>query len=473
MHVVRSGKKSGDQTGKIHTDWSGKKFSDSSGRKSYDSNTEFNYVLTLLNKIIGFGNRHIIEADISNLGDELKEMKFYTGTFNYFGSEKFLAIANEVNLKIDSLLEEISLLKSEMGNLLGLLRAEIRTSESDVNGFLETAGFPYKLKLKGTDESDSEALLVEDISNTQGFVDDIRNHLSWGERNAFALVLFMFMAKSQEPDLIILDDPISSFDNNKKYAIVHRLFKSGNVYSFLGKTVLLLTHDFEPVTDLITIKGLSDDYACCSYMYNRDGSLCEDIIDATKDDIVVLSKECIDIASDDSVNIISRVTFLRKYCELAALEGNLKETYELLSSLIHVSEKPKVKKSRDSFDDMDEFSVLRANSVITQYIKDFDYNTLLKNVYDNPVEIFRLYDVESNSYFKLQIFRELCEHPFAEDFSRQLDTEWYKYVDETYHIENDYIHFLDVRRFDVVPFHLCSKVNQMVEKAKSIWRDNH
>ena len=28
---------------------------------------------------------------------------------------------------------------------------------------------------------------------------------------------------------------------------------------------------------------------------------------------------------------------------------------------------------------------------------------------------------------------------------------WFKYVDETYHIENDNLHYLDVRQFEIVP----------------------
>ena len=57
-------------------------------------------------------------------------------------------------------------------------------------------------------------------------VDNIDKHLSWGEKNAFALVLFMYYAISKKAELIILDDPISSFDSNKKYAIINRLFEN-------------------------------------------------------------------------------------------------------------------------------------------------------------------------------------------------------------------------------------------------------
>jgi len=58
-----------------------------------------------------------------------------------------------------------------------------------------------------------------------GKIDNAKDSLSFGERNAFALVLFMFDAIKENADLIILDDPISSFDKNKKYAIMNMLFK--------------------------------------------------------------------------------------------------------------------------------------------------------------------------------------------------------------------------------------------------------
>ncbi|QSB83902.1 hypothetical protein JW296_01580 (plasmid) [Citrobacter freundii] len=44
-------------------------------------------------------------------------------------------------------------------------------------------------------------------------------HLSYGERNAFSIVSFYVPnAWLVSPNLIILDDPISSFDKNKKFA---------------------------------------------------------------------------------------------------------------------------------------------------------------------------------------------------------------------------------------------------------------
>ncbi len=47
----------------------------------------------------------------------------------------------------------------------------------------------------------------------------------------------------------MLDDPISSFDKNKKFAILHERFQGKA--SLRGRTTLMLTHDIEPAIDVI------------------------------------------------------------------------------------------------------------------------------------------------------------------------------------------------------------------------------
>jgi ABC-type molybdate transport system ATPase subunit len=44
----------------------------------------------------------------------------------------------------------------------------------------------------------------------------------------------MYDVLKAKPDLIVLDDPISSFDKNKKYAIIDMLFRKEK--SLRGKT---------------------------------------------------------------------------------------------------------------------------------------------------------------------------------------------------------------------------------------------
>ena len=50
------------------------------------------------------------------------------------------------------------------------------------------------------------------------------------KRNALALLLFMYSIKRETPDLVILDDPISSFDGNKNLQLSICFLKSLDIY---------------------------------------------------------------------------------------------------------------------------------------------------------------------------------------------------------------------------------------------------
>ena len=95
---------------------------------------------------------------------------------------------------------------------------------------------------------DSYRMILEH-HDAAGHLEAAARHLSFGERNAFALVLFMHHVRRDRPDLVVLDDPVSSFDKTKKFAILHKLFHGRT--SLRSSTTLLLTHDIEPVIDVV------------------------------------------------------------------------------------------------------------------------------------------------------------------------------------------------------------------------------
>jgi hypothetical protein len=45
-----------------------------------------------------------------------------------------------------------------------------------------------------------------------------------------------------------------------------------------------------------------------------------------------------------------------------------------------------------------------------------------------------------------------------------MDSAWYKFIDETYHIQNDNLHYLDILKFNIVPDYIMKKVNEMMEE---------
>ena len=46
----------------------------------------------------------------------------------------------------------------------------------------------------------------------------------------------------------------------------------------------------------------------------------------------------------------------------------------------------------------------------------------------------------------------------------KLDSAWYKFIDESYHIENDLLHFLDLKKFNIVPEYILDKVNSIMDR---------
>ena len=60
-----------------------------------------------------------------------------------------------------------------------------------------------------------------------------------------------------------------------------------------------------------------------------------------------------------------------------------------------------------------------------------------------------MFESETNSYFRLQVFRVLLA--LTDLRSKLSDDPLLKYIDEQFHIENDYIFSLDFNKYDIVP----------------------
>ena len=425
--------------------------------------TELDLLISRFDAISDFGRKNIAMADISGIEQQISHMEIPVDIFEIFRGEKLLNIFSRINEKIVQLKGEVSSLKKEMGELKGLLLATINASQMDINDFLKTAGINYEIEIRAEDETNSKTILKQCFSDEKSNVENIREHLSWGEKNAFSLILFMYYAHMQNSDLIILDDPVSSFDSNKKYAILHRMFKNmgKQQISLLDKTVLLLTHDFEPITDFIVVGKMSKDNAVASFVWNENGIVAEQIIDP-EDDVCIITEEYANIARKSDINIVSRVAFLRKLCELNGRQGEWGEAYEILSCLVHASGIRR-KLANDTYVDMDDTEIESGMSKIKEFIPGFDFEEYKDSTYTIS-GIKTLYECENNAYLKIQLFRAICEIAGDTIKLSPFDDGWYKFIDETYHIENDYLHYLDILKFNIVPNYISNKVEEMMSK---------
>ncbi len=413
--------------------------------------SDFDYLMIQLEKIQQFDSTVFSDLDISKLDEFIRNLKIEYEILNYFRNPLMTEIVDFVNSQIESLDADVLGLKTDMGQLRHLMKSTLKNSQNDMNAFLNSAGIQYKVDINVDDEGETLAVLQYQKDEMCVTIDNIRNHLSWGERNAFALILFMFYSESNNPGLIVLDDPISSFDSNKKYAIIHRLFakvKGSVTKSFNEKTVLMLTHDFEPIIDFVVVDKNSPESVSATFIQNKNGCLIEKAIDKDND-IKPVIQELLHHVRDEKLNMVHRIAFLRKYYEHHGIDGHT-DGYNVLSSLIHMWSSPSSKDGTP----LSQGVIINGTIEIQGYLPDFDYDLLIKDCF-NVSKLVTYYTSEENPYLKLQLFRVLMINSGVGG----IEDAYIKFIHESYHIENDHAYYLNLLEYDMVPSHIIGTID--------------
>ena len=382
----------------------------------------------------------------------IKDLKINIEYINHLNTEITAQKINKINGSLD-----IILLKS--GQLQGKVRLQkirieetIKTYKGEINDFLKYAGYNYSVNIEEDSSKQTYSMKLKHNDFIDSNIDNARNHLSYGEKNAFALILFMYDVLKNNQQLIILDDPISSFDKNKKFAIIEKLFRGDN--SFKNKTVLMLTHDFEPIVDIILHH--SDIFNVVKpnayFLENIDGVLSEKSI--SRDDI----KTFLEIAQDNILSLdeqINKLIYLRRLNEVTNNKGLV---YQLLSNLFKKDRSLPQYKPENR--DMTENEIDTASQKIKDAInEDFDYSIIYKKIHENNIELIRLYEKTTNNYEKLQIYRVLNNDNHDNRTIR-------KFINETFHIENDYIYQLNPCKYQTVPNYIIKECDKDIEIIK-------
>ena len=256
-------------------------------------------------------------------------------------------------------------LKGKINHHKAKIRKTIDTHQKSINGFLKSAGYKYMVQIVPEPDSYKMKLVHSDVED---HIEMASRHLSYGEKNAFALVLFMYQVLSENPDLIILDDPISSFDKNKKFAILHELFRGKA--RLKDKTTLLLTHDIEPVIDVIkSTNSFQGAHPSATFLSSRAGTVKE--VPIERDDIQTFGKICRDNISS-LVDPLIKAIYLRRHFEILA---ETKLEYNLLASLFKGRDVPTIKSAEEDRDmTADEKAEAEVN--VQAHIPEFHYDTL-------------------------------------------------------------------------------------------------
>ena len=179
--------------------------------------------------------------------------------------------------------------------------------------------------------------------------------------------------------------------------------------------------------------------------------------------MVVLMKE---LASDSSLSLPVRVGCLRKYIEHTVADPKEESVaYNILSSLVHNRESATYDTEGENA--IPDTLLQKGIEDIKEFITDFNYQSALEKF--QAKSLIEMFEREEKSYFKLLILRAYTEQ--SEDVRRRIkdfNDVLRKYIDETYHIENDYLYSLDVRKFDIVPQQYQCEAERFIEEEKRL-----
>ena len=443
---------------KYLTETDKKEVSDILKNASNISAAQIEYLVEIKNQVIGlmeqlYKLRSIGFFSLKNVGkiaDELRKYVIDAKYYSHLNSKIIEEKVSTINQKLDNLLTKAGQLQGEIGKQKSYVKKTVEMYKKEIDSFLLYAGYKYTVEIIDADEKEDDYKLILKHIDSEEQISSPREHLSYGERNAFSLVLFMYSTLKANPDLIVLDDPISSFDENKKYAIINMIFRGDN--SFKNRTDVLFTHEFGSVIDIIyNLPHKFNPTPNAKFLSNVSGKLREQEI--TKYDI----KSFVQIAKEnikDSGDTLNKLIYLRRLLELKEPESI---AWQLLSNIFHKREIPLYKSGTEERE-MTLEEIEEATNTIREYIDDFDYQTEYTKTKDNKL-LKALYENSTSNYEKLQIYRVIFNENHENDVIR-------KFVNETFHIENDYLFQLNPREFDTVPQYIIDIGNQELINIK-------
>jgi hypothetical protein len=203
----------------------------------------------------------------------------------------------------------------------------------------------------------------------------------------------------------------------------------------------MLTHDLDPVIDTVKVLKEFNNLSESNFISTKNGVLSETEI--KKNNILSFAQICKKTLNSEIDNII-KLIYLRRHYEILDDLGN---EYEVLSNLFHKRKVAKCTDHRKEIENnlLSEEDYNSGVENIKSYILDFDYEVLLDLL--NDIEFLKnLFLNAENNYTKLSVFRLIYDEKLEE-----IPSVLRKFINETFHIENELICQLDPSEYDVIP----------------------
>lgn len=383
----------------------------------------------------------------TNLAEVITDCAIDVDLLVHFSSEEMRRIIEGYNEALTDAAKEARVLLGVINKQKKKLADALAGYETEINAFFMGAGYPYTVKIWVSEEGRCSVNLIHSSLYQIKRADSA---LSYGERNALALVFFMYSALSSNPDLVILDDPVTSFDGHKRFALLHMLFlkDGGNSNSLKGRTVVLLTHEYGVVFDVEhTLKREFQPLAKTTLLHIANGSIDETVI--KKDDMKPVRTLYQELARS-SHHPLARLAYARKLIELDDSKG---PEWDFLSSLFHHKDVPATKDGKPLNQEQLQTALKKIEQITGETP---DYASLVQKV-SNRQTMLEAFQGCSCRYEKLQIARIALDGENVDRVSKKL-------LDETMHVDNGYIFQLDPREFETVPDSIIRRCEELLSQ---------
>ena len=169
----------------------------------------YDEIITLKTKLEEIRNLSFVTLkDVDDVEKILNSKIIKKECFSKLKSNSIENSIDIINGEIKNVLDNAGRLKGEIKQQKVAIAKKMKEKRTEINEFLQYAGYAYEVHFL---ENDNYRMILKHIE-CDSEVCKGNHNLSYGEKNAFALILFMYDALRENPDLIVLDDPISSFD---------------------------------------------------------------------------------------------------------------------------------------------------------------------------------------------------------------------------------------------------------------------
>ena len=378
----------------------------------------------IINIIFELGDNPFNIKDIfSNsfeLGDSTKVEELITEM-----KEIILQIENEIIKKYIQLVNDTELEK-DYSEYNKIIEEKIELSEDDEMLLKDIVENCINKKVNLTRDDNKNIIFTIEDNN---FIGKSRQELplSTGEQNFISLYFDLLSAKNSDKDIIIIDDPISSFDSIYKNKIVYSIIK----VLTNKKKVIILTHNIN------TIKLMHHQYKNCFNLYllnnEKDGdngfiqiNKKEKSSETLQDmDFMLEIKNVISFFKSQEINtdlkdkkqfLISLIPFMRSYSNLLLSD----DLYKKLCKLMHGYENDKVD-INEIFKKLFDVDLLQSQYEIN--VEDILHIDIKDEIIDKtkyPILNRALY--HNLNYLKLRL---LVEHTLYNTDTNKMD--WTKY----------------------------------------------